>query len=270
MRWFANSMKKRVIQLLSHSDAPHLRHCYLKPNKQLQPGRAQAHSARRTLRKGQIQQLCSFNTIRTRRKSRITVGFLHTFGAWPLIIPHLLWHSECNTLWHSECNTKPRVESVLSTQYWCWAVIEQYLYLRLQSDLVPSSSSSSGASSLKKDQPTFTLRQVSYLCERLLKDHEEKIREEYEQILNTKLAGTGGDVISTSATQCMFLSNIRSASASVQWTSCWWLWSRLWSCSLYYRTIRVVCEIHTGSDHEAVRSSTCQLYVFTPLSITSH
>lgn len=46
---------------------------------------------------------------------------------------------------------------------------------------------SSGAS--RKDQPSFTLRQVSYLCERLLKDHEEKIREEYEQILNTKLAG---------------------------------------------------------------------------------
>lgn len=45
----------------------------------------------------------------------------------------------------------------------------------------------SGAS--RKDQPSFTLRQVSYLCERLLKDHEEKIREEYEQILNTKLAG---------------------------------------------------------------------------------
>lgn len=46
----------------------------------------------------------------------------------------------------------------------------------------------SGAS--RKDQPSFTLMQVSYLCERLLKDHEEKIREEYEQILNTKLAGT--------------------------------------------------------------------------------
>ncbi|KAG7264110.1 hypothetical protein CRUP_018911 [Coryphaenoides rupestris] len=40
----------------------------------------------------------------------------------------------------------------------------------------------------RKDQPWFTLRQVSFLCERLLKDHEEKIREEYEQILNTKLA----------------------------------------------------------------------------------
>ncbi|XP_030644981.1 akirin-1 [Chanos chanos] len=42
--------------------------------------------------------------------------------------------------------------------------------------------------SMKRDQPSFTMRQVSYLCERLLKDHEEKIREEYEQILNTKLA----------------------------------------------------------------------------------
>ncbi|XP_023668789.1 akirin-1 isoform X2 [Paramormyrops kingsleyae] len=49
-------------------------------------------------------------------------------------------------------------------------------------------SSPPGASSVKKDQPSFTLRQVGYLCERLLKDHEEKIREEYEQILNTKLA----------------------------------------------------------------------------------
>lgn len=45
------------------------------------------------------------------------------------------------------------------------------------------------AGASRKDQPSFTLRQVSLLCERLLKDHEEKIREEYEQILNTKLAG---------------------------------------------------------------------------------
>lgn len=47
---------------------------------------------------------------------------------------------------------------------------------------------SSPGTSVKKDQPTFTLRQVGVLCERLLKDHEEKIREEYEQILNSKLA----------------------------------------------------------------------------------
>ncbi|XP_068125109.1 akirin-1 isoform X1 [Hyperolius riggenbachi] len=56
---------------------------------------------------------------------------------------------------------------------------------------VQSSSSltapSSPGSVVKKDQPTFSLIQVGILCERLLKDHEDKIREEYEQILNTKL-----------------------------------------------------------------------------------
>ncbi|XP_056413061.1 akirin-1 [Hyla sarda] len=46
---------------------------------------------------------------------------------------------------------------------------------------------SSPGSMTKRDQPTFSLRQVGILCERLLKDHEEKIREEYEQILSTKL-----------------------------------------------------------------------------------
>lgn len=56
------------------------------------------------------------------------------------------------------------------------------------SPALTSPNSPTGASSLKKDQPLFTLRQVGYLCERLIKDHEETIREEYEQILNTKLA----------------------------------------------------------------------------------
>ncbi|MXQ88705.1 hypothetical protein E5288_WYG003350 [Bos mutus] len=47
----------------------------------------------------------------------------------------------------------------------------------------------SGTSSpLKKEQPLFTLRQVGMICERLLKEREEKVREEYEEILNTKLA----------------------------------------------------------------------------------
>ncbi|KAJ8289540.1 hypothetical protein GJAV_G00002480 [Gymnothorax javanicus] len=57
-----------------------------------------------------------------------------------------------------------------------------------QSPALPSPSSPLGSSSAKKEQPSFTLRQVSYLCERLLKDHEEKIRQDYEHILNTKLA----------------------------------------------------------------------------------
>ncbi|KAG8588146.1 hypothetical protein GDO81_005888 [Engystomops pustulosus] len=61
-----------------------------------------------------------------------------------------------------------------------------------QSSEVQTSSSLTAPSSpgsMKKDQPSFSLRQVGILCERLLKDHEEKIREEYEQILNTKLEG---------------------------------------------------------------------------------
>ncbi|RVE62926.1 hypothetical protein OJAV_G00162640 [Oryzias javanicus] len=56
----------------------------------------------------------------------------------------------------------------------------EQIFQNLRQDSPPGAS--------RKDQPSFTLRQVSLLCERLLKDHEEKIREEYEQILNTKLA----------------------------------------------------------------------------------
>ncbi|XP_044277639.1 akirin-2 [Varanus komodoensis] len=48
--------------------------------------------------------------------------------------------------------------------------------------------SSVASSPLKKEQPLFTLRQVGMICERLLKEREEKIREEYEEILTTKLA----------------------------------------------------------------------------------
>lgn len=48
---------------------------------------------------------------------------------------------------------------------------------------------SSGASSpARKEQPLFSLRQVGMICERLLKEREDKIREEYDEILTTKLA----------------------------------------------------------------------------------
>uniref|UniRef100_A0A5F8HH42 Akirin 1 n=1 Tax=Monodelphis domestica TaxID=13616 RepID=A0A5F8HH42_MONDO len=47
---------------------------------------------------------------------------------------------------------------------------------------------SPSSSWMKKDQPTFTFCQVRLLCESLLKDYEDRIQEEYEQILNTKLA----------------------------------------------------------------------------------
>uniref|UniRef100_A0A672GIK5 Akirin-2 n=1 Tax=Salarias fasciatus TaxID=181472 RepID=A0A672GIK5_SALFA len=47
---------------------------------------------------------------------------------------------------------------------------------------------SSGASPVRKEQPLFSLRQVGMICERLLKEREDKIREEYDEILTTKLA----------------------------------------------------------------------------------
>ncbi|KAM3930583.1 akirin-2 [Leptodactylus fuscus] len=46
----------------------------------------------------------------------------------------------------------------------------------------------SSALPLRKEQPLFTLRQVGMICERLLKEREDKVREEYEEILTTKLA----------------------------------------------------------------------------------
>uniref|UniRef100_A0A8C7P803 Akirin 1 n=1 Tax=Oncorhynchus mykiss TaxID=8022 RepID=A0A8C7P803_ONCMY len=74
-------------------------------------------------------------------------------------------------------------------------------------------SSPPGAS--RKDQPSFTLRQVSYLCERLLKDHEEKIREEYEQILNTKLAEQYESFVKFTQDQIMRRYGARPASCNV-------------------------------------------------------
>lgn len=58
---------------------------------------------------------------------------------------------------------------------------------------IPSGSAlpetSSGASSpTRKEQPLFSLRQVGMICERLLKEREDKIREQYDEILTTKLA----------------------------------------------------------------------------------
>lgn len=48
--------------------------------------------------------------------------------------------------------------------------------------------SSGSASPSRREQPLFTLRQVGMICERLLKEREEKVREEYDEILTTKLA----------------------------------------------------------------------------------
>lgn len=52
---------------------------------------------------------------------------------------------------------------------------------------VPSGSSGS-TSPTRKEQPLFSLRQVGMICERLLKERQDKIREEYNEILTSKLA----------------------------------------------------------------------------------
>uniref|UniRef100_A0A8C7FNS6 Akirin 1 n=1 Tax=Oncorhynchus kisutch TaxID=8019 RepID=A0A8C7FNS6_ONCKI len=82
------------------------------------------------------------------------------------------------------------------------------------SSALTAPSSPPGAS--RKDQPSFTLRQVSYLCERLLKDHEEKIREEYEQILNTKLAEQYESFVKFTQDQIMRRYGARPASCKYQ------------------------------------------------------
>jgi len=40
----------------------------------------------------------------------------------------------------------------------------------------------------KRDTPLFTFRQVSHFCERMLKEREDQIREQYDSVLTAKLA----------------------------------------------------------------------------------
>ncbi|XP_067272729.1 akirin-2 [Pseudorasbora parva] len=47
---------------------------------------------------------------------------------------------------------------------------------------------SGSASPSRREQPLFTLKQVGMICERLLKEREDKVREEYDEILTAKLA----------------------------------------------------------------------------------
>lgn len=51
------------------------------------------------------------------------------------------------------------------------------------------SSYSPGSSPPRKEQPLFTLKQVTLICERMLKEREAQITEEYDKVLREKLAG---------------------------------------------------------------------------------
>ncbi|KAH0953918.1 hypothetical protein HN011_004256 [Eciton burchellii] len=52
----------------------------------------------------------------------------------------------------------------------------------------PSASSAFSHSPSGKEKPLFTFRQVGLICERMLKEQETQIREEYDQILHLKLS----------------------------------------------------------------------------------
>ena len=41
----------------------------------------------------------------------------------------------------------------------------------------------------RKDLPLFTFKQVGLVCERMLGEREQQIREQYDKVLNCKLAG---------------------------------------------------------------------------------
>ncbi|XP_058803054.1 akirin-2 [Phymastichus coffea] len=59
----------------------------------------------------------------------------------------------------------------------------------MEGPVSPSSPSCSNAhNSSSKDKPLFTFKQVNLICERMLKEQETQIREEYDQILTMKLS----------------------------------------------------------------------------------
>ncbi len=69
---------------------------------------------------------------------------------------------------------------------------------QLQMNMMPFTSTMSGsipgssnecAPKAPKDQPLFTAKQVILLCERLWKEREEKLKEEYDQVLHERLSG---------------------------------------------------------------------------------
>uniref|UniRef100_A0A3B5AB89 Akirin-2 n=1 Tax=Stegastes partitus TaxID=144197 RepID=A0A3B5AB89_9TELE len=69
----------------------------------------------------------------------------------------------------------------------CCPLDLQNLHTGLNS-FISIDSTSRASSPTRKEQPLFSLRQVGMICERLLKEREDKIREEYDEILTTKLA----------------------------------------------------------------------------------
>ncbi|XP_058612621.1 akirin-2 isoform X2 [Onychostoma macrolepis] len=69
-----------------------------------------------------------------------------------------------------------------------YSITSLTLHSSVSSTATLPGASSGSASPSRREQPLFTLKQVGMICERLLKEREEKVREEYDEILTTKLA----------------------------------------------------------------------------------
>jgi len=74
-----------------------------------------------------------------------------------------------------------------------WKRLQRRKHLRAPCPSSPEmstfSSYSPGSSPPRKDQPLFTLKQVTLICERMLKERETQVTEEYDKVLRQKLSG---------------------------------------------------------------------------------
>lgn len=74
-----------------------------------------------------------------------------------------------------------------------WRRLQRRKHLRVPCPSSPEMSSfssySPGSSPPRKEQPLFTLKQVTLICERMLKEREAQVTEEYDKVLREKLAG---------------------------------------------------------------------------------
>lgn len=66
--------------------------------------------------------------------------------------------------------------------------VSMFSPLPLASSMPGSYASSPSASPPRKEQALFTLKQVSLICERMLKERDEEVREQYDKVLNQKLS----------------------------------------------------------------------------------
>ena len=71
----------------------------------------------------------------------------------------------------------------------CMGSPSQGLHTSMLNQSPTASSFFNALSPSKKDTPLFTFKQVSLVCERMLKEREEQIRQEYDKVLTCKLAG---------------------------------------------------------------------------------